>query len=72
VTAYNRESGSSAWKNDKLANRRLSAPVSFGRSVVVGDLAGYVHFLSREDGSFIGRLPTDGRINSAPVVVGSI
>lgn len=25
VTAYNRESGSSAWKNDKLANRRLSA-----------------------------------------------
>ncbi|MBK1891592.1 outer membrane protein assembly factor BamB [Undibacterium sp. 14-3-2] len=72
VTAYNRESGSSAWKNDKLANRRLSAPVSFGRSVVVGDLAGYVHFLSREDGSFIGRLPTDGsQILAAPVVVGS-
>jgi len=72
LTAYNRESGSSAWKNDKLANRRLSAPVSFGRSVVVGDLAGYVHFLSREDGSFIGRLPTDGsQILAAPVVVGS-
>ncbi|WP_423682062.1 outer membrane protein assembly factor BamB [Undibacterium sp. WLHG33] len=72
VTAYNRESGSSAWKNDKLTNRRLSAPVSFGRAVAVGDLAGYVHFLSREDGSFIGRVSTDGsQILAAPVVVGS-
>jgi len=72
VTAYNREAGSSAWKNDKLTNRRLSAPVSFGRAVAVGDLAGYVHFLSREDGSFIGRVSTDGsQILAAPVVVGS-
>ncbi|MFZ6691520.1 outer membrane protein assembly factor BamB [Undibacterium sp. SXout20W] len=72
VNAFNREGGSSAWKNDKLARRHLSAPISFGRSVAVGDFEGYVHFLSREDGSFIGRVATDGsQILAAPVVAGS-
>ena len=26
----------------------------------MGDLQGYVHFLSREDGSFVARVATDG------------
>lgn len=70
VNAYARNGGASAWRNDKLAHRRLSAPVSFDRAVAVGDLAGYVHFLSREDGSFIGRVTTDGsQILAAPLVV---
>jgi outer membrane protein assembly factor BamB len=72
VAAFSREGGQSAWKNDKLAFRRLSTPASFGRSVVVGDLQGYVHFLSREDGAILGRVSTDGSaIQSAPVVAGS-
>ncbi|WP_075792542.1 outer membrane protein assembly factor BamB [Massilia putida] len=72
VYAYNRDSGASAWKNDKLAYRRLSTPVSYGRAVAVGDYQGYVHFLSREDGSFLSRLATDGSaIGSTPLVVGS-
>ncbi|MFZ6726010.1 outer membrane protein assembly factor BamB [Undibacterium sp. MH2W] len=72
VNAYNREGGSSAWKNDQLARRHLSAPISFGRAVAVADFEGYVHFLSREDGSFIGRLSTDGsQILATPIVVGS-
>lgn len=70
VNAYARAGGASAWRNDKLSNRRLSAPISFDRAVAVGDLAGYVHFLSREDGSFIGRVTTDGsQILAAPLVV---
>ncbi|MBC3917380.1 outer membrane protein assembly factor BamB [Undibacterium sp. CY18W] len=70
VNAYARTGGASAWRNDKLSNRRLSAPISFDRAVAVGDLAGYVHFLSREDGSFIGRVTTDGsQILAAPLVV---
>lgn len=70
--AYNRDSGTSAWKNDKLAYRRLSTPVSYGRAVAVGDYQGYVHFLSREDGSFLSRAATDGSaIESTPLVVGS-
>jgi outer membrane protein assembly factor BamB len=51
VAAYSRDGGSNAWKNDKLAFRRLSTPVSIGRAVAVGDYQGYVHFLSREDGA---------------------
>lgn len=72
VTAYGREGGQSAWKNDKLAFRRLSAPASFGRAVVVGDFEGQVHLLSREDGAMLGRVATDGSaILAAPQVAGS-
>jgi outer membrane protein assembly factor BamB len=71
VVSYTRDAGASSWKNDKLSYRQLSAPISFGHSVVVGDLAGFVHFLSREDGSFIGRLATDGSpIVTQPLVAG--
>jgi len=70
--AYNRDGGTSAWKNDKLSYRRLSTPVSYGRTVAVGDYQGYVHFLSREDGAFLARAATDGSaIASTPLVAGS-
>lgn len=71
VSAFSRQSGAGVWRNDKLAFRRLSTPVSFGRAVAVGDFQGYVHFLSREDGSLIGRVSTDGSpILGAPAVAG--
>jgi outer membrane protein assembly factor BamB len=72
VQAFAREGGASAWKNEKLAYRRLSTPISYGRFVAVGDLEGYVHFLSREDGTILGRIATDGSaIKAAPVLAGS-
>jgi len=72
VAAYSRDNGANAWKNDKLAYRALSTPVSYGRTVAVGDYQGYIHFLSREDGSFIGRVATDGSpIQADPVVAGT-
>lgn len=72
VSAYSRSAGSSVWRNDKLVNRKISAPASYGRAVAVGDAFGYLHFLSREDGSFIGRVSTDGsQILTAPIVVDS-
>lgn len=72
VFAYDISGGATAWKNDKLTNRGLSTPTSFGRSVVVGDRFGFLHFLSREDGSFLARMPTDGsKIMSAPALVGN-
>lgn len=64
VDAFARESGASAWRNTSLANRSLAAPVSFGRAVAVGDAQGFVHFLSREDGSFIARAALD----NSPVI----
>jgi outer membrane protein assembly factor BamB len=40
--------------------------------VVVGDVQGYVHLLSREDGSFAGRIATDGSaIGATPVAIDS-
>jgi outer membrane protein assembly factor BamB len=70
--AFNRDGGASAWKNDKLSYRRLSTPVSYGRAVAVGDYQGIIHFLSREDGSFLARAATDGSpIVGAPQVSGS-
>jgi outer membrane protein assembly factor BamB len=72
LLALTRDSGASQWRNTALSWRRLSAPVSFGRAVVVGDREGYLHFLSREEGSMIARIPTDGSaIKATPVVSGS-
>lgn len=72
VNAYNRDGGASLWRNDKLQHRRLSAPASFDRAVVVGDFAGYMHFLSREDGAMLARVATDGsQIMGTPLVLGS-
>jgi outer membrane protein assembly factor BamB len=42
----------------------VSGPVVVGRYIAVGDFQGYVHFVSRDDGSFVARIPTDG----SPVV----
>jgi outer membrane protein assembly factor BamB len=69
VSAMSRESGSGAWKNNKLAYRRLSAPAAVGNAVAVGDAQGYVHFLSREDGAFVARTTTDGSTLTAAVPV---
>lgn len=72
LNAFVRNDGASVWRNNKLANRRLSAPISFVRAVAVGDGQGYVHFLSREDGAFMARASTDGSpIVAAPLVAGA-
>lgn len=53
--ALKRDSGASFWKQEKLQARHLTAPVSIGNYVVVGDLEGYLHWLRREDGQFVTR-----------------
>lgn len=67
VYALDRQSGSSLWKQDKLKNRHLSAPVVRRGLVAVADGQGYVHFLSREDGSFVARAKTDGSPVAVPL-----
>jgi outer membrane protein assembly factor BamB len=69
VIAWRRENGERAWLIERLRYRELTAPLSLGRSVVIGDGTGLVHMLSREDGSPLNRLTTDGSpIMAAPVV----
>jgi outer membrane assembly lipoprotein YfgL len=71
VVAWRRDNGERAWVNDKLLHRGVGTPLLVGRSVAVGDDTGLLHVLSREDGSFVNRLSTDGsRIVSPPVVAG--
>jgi outer membrane protein assembly factor BamB len=60
VHALDKKTGASVWKNDKLLYRRLTSPAVFDGKVVVGDVEGFLHVLSADDGAIIGRLPTDG------------
>lgn len=60
------ETGSSLWKQERLLHRGMSAPLSIGRAVIVGDYQGILHALAREDGSLIGRAATDGAWIAAP------
>lgn len=72
VVAWQRQNGDRAWVSDRLLYRGLTAPLALGRSVVVGDSTGLVHMLSREDGSLLNRLSTDGSaVAAAPVVAGN-
>jgi outer membrane protein assembly factor BamB len=72
VHAFTLERGSSVWRNSELANRGLSAPVPFGRTVAVGDRFGYIHLLSRENGAFIARAASDGSpIRGTPITAGT-
>ncbi len=60
VHALDRAGGATIWKQDRLFLRRLTAPLPLGDVVAVGDVEGYLHFLSRESGVFVGRVGTDG------------
>jgi outer membrane protein assembly factor BamB len=70
VHALDRIGGSSVWKQDKLRLRNLSAPLALGREIVVADIQGYVHFLARDSGAFVGRVATDGSpVSTNPVML---
>jgi len=69
--AWQRGTGEPAWGIDRLKYRGLSAPLAVGRVVAVADASGLVHLVSREDGSEMTRLTTDGSpIEAAPVLAG--
>ena len=71
VHALDKTAGAYVWKQEKLANRELSAPLIYRGYVIVADLQGYLHFLGREDGAFAGRIATDSSpIRAQPQVSG--
>ncbi len=73
VRAWQRANGETAWTVDRLKYRNLSAPLAVGRVVAVGDATGTVHLLSREDGSELTRLTTDGSaVVGGPVLAGQV
>lgn len=71
LLAWRQSDGERVWLSDRLQYRNLTAPLVVGRSVAVGDEAGFVHLMSREDGAPLTRLATDGSaIVAAPVLAG--
>jgi outer membrane assembly lipoprotein YfgL len=71
VVSWKRADGESGWSSDQLRYRGLTAPRVVGRSIAIGDASGFVHLLSREDGTLINRLTTDGSaIVATPTLVG--
>jgi outer membrane assembly lipoprotein YfgL len=72
VSAWRTSGGEVAWTHERFLHRGLSGPLSAGKTVVFGDSEGYVHFLSRETGETLLRLPTDGSaVVGSPVRSGS-
>ncbi len=70
VRAYQRSDGSAGWQSDLLRYHELTRPLPIGRSLAFGDEAGWVHLMSRSDGSLLARLATDGSaIVGVPVQV---
>jgi outer membrane protein assembly factor BamB len=71
IVAWNRATGEQAWTSERLKYRGLTTPLAAGRSVAIGDSTGNVHLISREDGSPLNRISTDGSaIAAAPVLAG--
>ena len=64
LQAFAVDGGASMWRNEKLTYRQLTTPLALPGAVVVGDLEGYVHFLSPAEGSLLARL----RVDSSPIV----
>ena len=55
VWSFNRLTGESNWRQDKLLRRKLSGVAIIGPHVVTADYDGYVHWLRREDGKLVAR-----------------
>ena len=56
IWALDRYSGATLWKQEKLQSRNVTRPVLFGDYLIVGDMQGYLHVMSRFDGRFIARI----------------
>ena len=71
VHALDASSGASVWKQDALARRAVSRPLIVGDHVIVGDVQGYVHALTRDTGSFAARdRAGNDAISADPVAYG--
>lgn len=64
VYSLDNSSGKTFWRQGNLGYRHLTIPLPLSTVVAVGDLEGYVHLLSQDDGSFVGRI----KLGSKPIM----
>lgn len=60
VLGLRSSSGRPQWTNTDLLRRGLIGPLVLGEHVVVADSEGYLHALSKVDGTLVGRVKVDG------------
>lgn len=73
IWAFDRYTGTSVWKHDKLHARGVTGPTRIGNYLVVGDFEGYLHWMDRSSGRFVARKNlSKERIIAAPIVAGKI
>ncbi len=73
IMAIDRFTGTTVWKHDKLHARQATGPAVIGKYLVVGDYAGYLHWMDKSSGRFVARKrPSEQRIIVKPLVVGNI
>lgn len=71
VVALSRANGTELWRQDVIIRRGLTTAVPMGRSVVVGDFEGYLHWLDARTGELQARERVDdSRISGSPYVQG--
>ncbi len=70
IWALDRRTGATLWRQDALAYRNLSTPALYDNYLVVGDVEGFLHWLSLEDGRIVARYQVDeGMAIGAPIQV---
>lgn len=60
IYAVDRLNGLEKWSQLSLTNRNVTGPVAVGEYIVVGDLEGYLHWVSQETGEIVARHNVDG------------
>jgi outer membrane protein assembly factor BamB len=73
ITAWRADTGDIAWTQEKFLYRGLSAPLVTPKAVLFGDSEGFVHALSRTDGTPLARFATDSSgVAAQPVLLNDI
>lgn len=71
IEAFDVTNGALLWRSNCLEGRNVSTPFLLGKTVVLGDHEGFVNFLSRDSGTLIARIQTNGNaITEAPILAG--
>lgn len=69
VQAFDESTGVTLWQQKNLLYRFISNPAALNNEAVVGDYAGYVHFISLDDGHLLARVHlSNSGIKAAPLI----
>ncbi len=58
--AFDADSGTVDWRQTQLVARNITGPTAIGNYIAVADEAGYLHWISKQDGHFVARDRVNG------------